>query len=92
MDIIHEKDADCTVDPQTDCCSVCGVHHGDECPECNGRGFHVAGCSLIEPPAWPFVGSHRFTCPGCGAEVRDSHRRMKDGREVCGDCLDPAHQ
>lgn len=45
---VHERDEDCTVDPKTDCCTACGVYHGDPCPECKGRGFHKAGCPINE--------------------------------------------
>lgn len=45
---MHTKDEDCTVDPETGCCSVCGVLHGDPCPCCGGSGFHKDGCSEIE--------------------------------------------
>lgn len=44
----HTKDSDCTVDPETQCCIYCGVWHGEECPECKGRGFHNEGCSEYE--------------------------------------------
>jgi hypothetical protein len=40
----HSKDADCTVDPATGGCFVCGVDHSDECPECGRHGFHLDGC------------------------------------------------
>ncbi len=40
----HSKDSDCTVDPKTECCTRCGVHHGEACPACAGRGFHNPGC------------------------------------------------
>lgn len=40
----HWIDTDCTVDPQTDTCEVCGVYHGDECGLCGGRGYHNPGC------------------------------------------------
>jgi hypothetical protein len=43
----HTKDADCTVDPTTDSCRECGVYHGDPCPACDGRGFHVDGCDVL---------------------------------------------
>jgi len=29
----------------TDSCPRCGVYHGDPCPECERRGYHVADCS-----------------------------------------------
>ena len=25
-------------------CTTCGVAHGDPCPVCGGRGFHVGKC------------------------------------------------
>lgn len=40
----HRRDEDCTVDPATDTCSVCGVGHGDPCPDCGARAFHRRGC------------------------------------------------
>lgn len=40
----HKTDADCRVDAVTSDCQVCGVHHGDPCETCGGRGFHVDGC------------------------------------------------
>jgi len=45
VDREHERDADCEVDPRTDSCRACGVYHGDPCPACGGRGFHVPDCS-----------------------------------------------
>lgn len=39
----HVKDADCTVG-ENGCCTGCGVHHGDPCICCGGRGFHAEGC------------------------------------------------
>lgn len=46
----HQKDSDCTVTGEDDdwTCTECGVWHGDPCPECEGRGFHNAGCSLSD--------------------------------------------
>ena len=44
----HTKDEDCDVDPETDCCRVCGVHHAEPCPECGGCGFHRGACSLSD--------------------------------------------
>jgi len=41
---MHEQDSDCApflVDEQ---CTVCGVSHTNECPECHGRGFHKPEC------------------------------------------------
>ena len=43
---MHEKDQDCTVDPETMACVECGVDHGGApCPECGGVAFHEPGCS-----------------------------------------------
>ncbi len=41
---MHERDTDCTLDPETNVCRECGVFHGDPCPRCSGRGFHEPGC------------------------------------------------
>ena len=43
----HDCDADCAphIDPKTCMCRVCGVEHGDPCPDCNGRGYHADGCT-----------------------------------------------
>ena len=45
----HNHDDDCILGPD-DCCTECGVYHGDPCDECGGRGFHRDGCSEIEEP------------------------------------------
>jgi hypothetical protein len=50
----HEKDSDCTVGAD-DMCTACGVHHGDPCGACGGRGFHAVDCRFL-------VG-----CVDCGA-------------------------
>lgn len=39
----HMSDGDCTLGDD-DCCTGCGVYHGDPCPECEGCGFHTATC------------------------------------------------
>jgi len=44
----HLQDSDCTVDPETLLCSVCGVDHGGECIDCGGRGFHKPNCPWME--------------------------------------------
>jgi hypothetical protein len=45
----HTKDADCTVDPDTDVCAICGVERGDPCAACGGRSFHTDDhCPLTE--------------------------------------------
>lgn len=43
----HLQDSDCSVDPKTGCCKDCGVDHSEQCPECQGRGFHRMGCGRI---------------------------------------------
>lgn len=40
----HSHDLECTVNPATLCCEVCGVDHSDECLDCGGRGFHKETC------------------------------------------------
>lgn len=42
----HTEDQDCTVGPDYVCTAPeCGVsHEGDPCRDCNGTGFHKAGC------------------------------------------------
>lgn len=42
----HTQDSDCTLDPHTLCCSVCGVYHGDPCPRCNQHGYHDLRCPV----------------------------------------------
>ncbi len=45
----HSQDQDCTdIDPETDCCRVCGTYHGDSCPKCHRRAFHTLACPLRE--------------------------------------------
>ena len=48
METTHGTDADCTLDPATDCCTECGVYHADPCDECGGRGFHACPCSQCD--------------------------------------------
>lgn len=52
----HTADSHCTVDPASDCCTGCGVYHGDPCPSCEGRGFHREGCADADPPGAPVHG------------------------------------
>lgn len=40
----HSRDEDCTVDPETLCCTVCGVDHSAECLDCGKRGYHASTC------------------------------------------------
>ena len=39
----HSSDTDCTVGDDN-CCTVCGVEHGERCPTCGKRAYHTAGC------------------------------------------------
>ena len=43
----HSIDAHCDVDPETDLCRICGVHHGDPCIDCDGRAFHLPNCDTL---------------------------------------------
>lgn len=42
----HSRDAHCRLGPEG-LCIVCGVHHGDPCPDCGGRGFHAEACPAL---------------------------------------------
>ena len=42
----HTIDEDCTLN-DNDVCIICGVHHGEPCPECDGRGYHQGDCSYL---------------------------------------------
>ncbi len=42
----HVADTDCTPDPETGCCSECGVEHGEPCEVCGGCGFHKSWCGV----------------------------------------------
>ncbi len=44
----HVGAADCSIDPVTFCCVVCGVDHSEACSECRQTGFHGVGCSARE--------------------------------------------
>jgi hypothetical protein len=46
----HSHDIECTVNPETLCCDICGADHSCECPHCHGRGYHVPVCPLDETP------------------------------------------
>lgn len=43
-DRLHGRDTQCSIDPATDGCLVCGVDFSALCPQCRGRGFHFPGC------------------------------------------------
>jgi hypothetical protein len=41
----HLQDSDCTVNPDTLLCDVCGVMHDEDgCAECGGHAFHKPTC------------------------------------------------
>lgn len=44
---VHTKASQCTVDPETNLCSECGVDHSEPCPTCGARAFHAEGCGQI---------------------------------------------
>ena len=44
----HTRDSDCTVDPETNLCSICGVEYSEPCIECGGHAFHLEGCTLSD--------------------------------------------
>jgi hypothetical protein len=69
----HMKDEDCSVDPSTNLCTVCGVEHGEACPVCGGRGFHKEGCA--ESDATNTVDTSQFKVgpePDFGWTIRGS--------------------
>ena len=54
----HECDEDCHPflrgeEDEHQECSVCGVSHGDPCPDCGGRAFHDDDCPEIAERAEP---------------------------------------
>lgn len=49
--LFHTIEFQCTVDPETDCCTECGVHHGTPCEECGGKAFHTPTCSEMNEPS-----------------------------------------
>lgn len=50
----HTSDIQCTLDAN-DTCVECGVIHGDPCPDCGGKGFHLSECPVMCP--------HMLECP-----------------------------
>ncbi len=40
----HSKDSDCILG-KDNICMECGVYHGDACPACGQRGYHIPGCA-----------------------------------------------
>ena len=56
----HYLDSDCTVDPQTDLCTVCGAGHcGPPCDHCGGVAFHTPACPTILGPWRATTRAHR---------------------------------
>jgi hypothetical protein len=51
----HLQDADCRFTLKDDVCTVCGVGHGEPCPDCGGRGFHRPTCPTLALTACPTV-------------------------------------
>jgi hypothetical protein len=45
---MHERDEDCSVN-QDNVCDECGAAHGEQCPHCLRRAFHLAGCPATTP-------------------------------------------
>ncbi len=41
----HTKDEDCMGFIEDGCCIICGVGHGDTCPECGASAYHRDGCT-----------------------------------------------
>ena len=44
---LHQFDSDCTLDAHG-MCIHCHVWHGDPCPACGQRGYHMATCPELE--------------------------------------------
>lgn len=44
--INHTHDDQCTIDPATGLCFDCGVLHGDPCPSCEQKAFHLDSCPI----------------------------------------------
>ena len=35
------------IDPDTLCCTACGIGHMEPCPDCGRRGVHRKGCPVL---------------------------------------------
>lgn len=46
----HTKDSDCTVDPNTGLCQICGVEQSEPCPACGCTSFHAPTCEICPDP------------------------------------------
>jgi len=44
----HDCDADCAEYLVNGECTICGAYHGDPCPDCNGRGYHLPDCNHVD--------------------------------------------
>jgi hypothetical protein len=76
----HTKDSDCTIDTETLCCNVCGVEHGDVCPDCGGRGFHKPTCAVLIDTA--VAEKHEEILAGLANERYHSRIADASGRAV----------
>lgn len=52
-------------------CPKCHVVHGNPCPDCGRRGYHVDACPLMRP-----------VCSTCGGSGKRSTARSARGREL----------
>lgn len=66
----HTKDSDCTIEPETRLCKICGVDHSGQCDVCGGRGFHTETCPFSDSNIMPDAGRTAIgntpTCEDCG--------------------------
>jgi hypothetical protein len=75
MDIEHTKDSDCAVNPANDCCTTCGVMHGDACARCGQHAFHADDCPELQSECASCQGFGRNetetgNCPACNGTGR----------------------
>lgn len=80
VDVKHERDEQCDVDPETDLCRSCRVMHGDPCDGCGRRAFHLDTCARV-----------RVVCDLCGADVHEDDASPCVGRcagVFCAKCAD----
>lgn len=63
----HAIDSDCAVDPDTGCCSTCGVSHdGPPCPDCGAVAFHLDDCPQLGPVRIGALTLSRSEAQRCG--------------------------
>lgn len=53
----HARDEHCSINGDTDCCTVCGVDHSQPCRDCGGGGFHSCDCAKLIVPDQPKANS-----------------------------------